>query len=51
MIENRMVIDDEWDEVEYRIPNKRRLKRERQAYEEAKREDREDVIPYGIAEF
>lgn len=28
------------DETEYRIPDKRRLKRERQSYEEAEREDR-----------
>lgn len=34
-IENRMVIDSEWDECEYRIPNKSRVKRERQAYEAA----------------
>lgn len=41
-IENRMVVDSEWGEIEYGIPNKRRLNRERQAYEEAEREDREN---------
>lgn len=30
------------DKTEYREPEKRRLKRERQAYEEAEREDREN---------
>lgn len=29
-------------ETEFRPTNKRRMKRERQAYEEAEREDRED---------
>lgn len=42
MLENRMVMDEEWGEIEYGVPNKRRLKREKQAYEEAEREDRED---------
>jgi len=23
-IENRMVVDEEWDEIEYRVPNRRR---------------------------
>jgi len=41
-IENRMVVDWVWDEIEYGIPNRHRLKRERQAYEEAEREDREN---------
>lgn len=41
-VENSMVIDWWWDELEYRIPSKARLKRERQAYEEAEREVRED---------
>lgn len=41
-IENRMVIDSEWEEIEYGVPSRTRLKRERQAYEEAEREDRED---------
>lgn len=34
-IENRMEVDSEWDETEYGVPNKRRLKQERAAYEEA----------------
>lgn len=41
-LENRMVIDEEWNEIEYGIPNRARMKRERQAYEEAEREDREN---------
>ena len=41
-IENKMVVDAAWDEIEYGILSKRRLKRERQAYEEAEREDREN---------
>lgn len=41
-IENKMVLDWPWDEIEYGVPDKRRLNRERQAYEEAEREDRED---------
>lgn len=35
MIENRMVVDHEWDEREYRVPSKARLKRLRQTHEEA----------------
>ena len=42
MIENKMVLDWPWDEIEYGVPNKRRLKRERQAYEEVEREDKEN---------
>ena len=41
-LENRMVVDEEWSEIEYGVPDKRRLNRERQAYEDAEREDRED---------
>lgn len=41
-IENPMVLDWWWGEEEYGIPDKRRLKRERQAYEEAEREDMGD---------
>ena len=40
-IENSMVVDWWWDEKEYCIPSKAQMKRERQAYEEAEREDRE----------
>lgn len=40
-IENRMIVDPEWDEIEYGVPDKRRMKRQRRAYEEAEKEDRE----------
>ena len=40
-IENSMVVNWWWDEQEYRMPSKARMKRERQAYEAAEREDRE----------
>lgn len=33
MLENRMVVDAEWDEVEYRVP-RRRYKAEHEAYEQ-----------------
>lgn len=42
-IENRLVVDSEWDEIEYGVPNKSRLRRERQAYEAEEREDDESV--------
>ena len=29
-IENRMVVDEQWDEVEYGIPTKARMRREKQ---------------------
>lgn len=41
-IENSMVVNWWWDEQEYRMPSKALMKRERQAYEEAEREDREN---------
>ena len=41
-IENQMVVDAAWDWNESISPDKKRLKRERQAYEEAEREDREN---------
>lgn len=45
MIENSMLVDWVWDEQEYGIPSKRRLRRLREACEEEEREDREcDVI-------
>lgn len=43
-IENRMVVDSEWDEEEYGVPSKARLKRMRQAYDDAEREDIEDEL-------
>lgn len=36
-LENRMVVDWVWGEVEYGIPNKRRLERKMEAYDEAER--------------
>lgn len=36
-VENVMAIDRWWDEEEYRVPSRARMKRERQAYEEAER--------------
>lgn len=41
-VDNIMVTDWWWDEQEYRVPSKARLKREMQAYEETEREARED---------
>ena len=42
-IENAMVVDEHWTWKESdHLPDKERLKRERQAYEEAEREDREN---------
>lgn len=40
-IENKMVVDWAWDEVEYGVPNKRRLKRLMQDYEDEERGERE----------
>lgn len=42
MIENAMVIDPWWDEQEYGVPSKRRLRRLREAYDEAEMEEMED---------
>ena len=33
-IENHMVVDEFWGEVEYGVPNKKRLLEERRAYDE-----------------
>ena len=41
-IENKMVVDAAWDWNEFMISDKERLKRERQAYEEAERGDKEN---------
>lgn len=41
-IENRMIVDSEWGETEYGVPSKHRMNSERQAYEDAEREDREN---------
>ena len=40
-VENILTIDWWWDEQEYRVPSNARMERERKAYEEAEREDRE----------
>lgn len=50
-IENQMVVDAAWDWNESILLDKKRLKRERQAYEEAEREDRENDIPFNIVGF
>lgn len=41
MIENHMLIDGYWGETEYGVPSGDRIRRERQAYEEAEREEKE----------
>lgn len=41
-IENRMVIDWAWDEIEYGVPSRARMKKQRKAYDESEREDREN---------
>lgn len=48
-IESAMVVDEHlaWNEPE-QLPDKRRLKRQRQAYEEAEREDRKNGRSKGI---
>ena len=38
-IDNILTIDWWWDEQEYRVPSRARMKRERQAYEDAERKD------------
>lgn len=40
-IENRMVVDHEWDEIEYGIPNKERLRRTREIYDAEERGEEE----------
>lgn len=37
-LDNRTIIDEEWDEQEYRVPSKSRLKRIIQINEEEERE-------------
>ena len=41
-IENRMVVDAYWNEVEYVNPSSNSLRRERNAYEQAEREGKKD---------
>lgn len=50
-IENKMVVDLVWNEIEYGVPSRRHIKRERQAYEEAEREYGENAISYDIVGF
>ena len=38
-IENSMVVDGYWNEIEYGVPSSNRLKREREAYEQVEREE------------
>ena len=38
-IENRMVVDSEWDEIEYGLPSRRTLERKRRNYDEVEMED------------
>ena len=42
MLENHMILDWCWDEIEYGIPSKHRLKQLKQVYEEEEREEREN---------
>lgn len=41
-VENRMVVDSEWDEEEYHAPSKARLRREKKLYDRLEQEDIED---------
>lgn len=38
-IENSMVVDSYWNEIEYGVPHKTRYQRQMEAYEQAERED------------
>lgn len=38
-IENSMAVDGYWNETEYGVPSGNRLRREREAYEQAEREE------------
>lgn len=40
-IENSMTVDSFWNELEYGVPSGNRLRREREAYEQAEREENE----------
>lgn len=41
-IENRMVVDADWGEFEYGVPNKERFKKTRRIYEETEYGEDED---------
>lgn len=40
-IENSMVVDWYWNEIEYGVPNKSRMERERRIYDEEEMEEEE----------
>lgn len=39
-LENKMVVDWAWNEIEYGVPERSRLKRLKQAYDEQEREEK-----------
>lgn len=41
-VDNWMVVDDAWNEIEYRVPKKSYLEKQREIYDELEREDFED---------
>ena len=41
-VENRMVVDSEWDEIEYGVPCRRTLKRKRRNYDLEELEDNQN---------
>ena len=41
-IENRMLVDSEWDEIEYGVPRRRTLKRKRRNYDLEELEDNQN---------
>lgn len=43
-IENRMVVDAEWNEIEYRVPAGNSYQRQRRAYDQAERDNDEYII-------
>ena len=49
-IENRMVVDSEWGEIEYGVPSPTRIRRYREAYEEAERKNDERFKCSSISE-
>ena len=49
-IENRMVVDSEWGEIEYGVPSPARIRRYRDAYEEAERKEDERFKCISISE-
>lgn len=44
MLENRMLEDSEWGQVEYGVPDARRLKRFMEEYEEESEESEDEFI-------